>query len=93
MVRFYCAALFQDYLEEIQYWIKQLDEETDRRETEIMNLKVDLEKLNFELSAVKETYESRTAAIEDWLNYKKKKQEKEEEAKRVLQAVIRIQVN
>lgn len=93
MVRFYSDALFQDYLEEIQYWIKQLDEETDRRETEIMNLKVDLEKLNFELSAVQETYESRTAAIEDWLNYKKKKQEKEEEAKRVLQAVIRIQVN
>lgn len=73
--------------------MKHLDDETEKRETEIMNLKMDLEKLNFELSAVRDTYESRTCAIEDWLNYKRIKQEKEAQAERELNAAMRIQVN
>lgn len=80
-------------MDDIQYWMEHLDEETEKREVQIMNLKIDLEKLNFDLAVVRDTYSSRTAAIEDWLVYKKKKEEKEAQVERERQAVIKIQVN
>lgn len=72
--------------------MKQLDDETERRESEMITLKVDLEKVTFDLAVVTDMYESRTAAIEDWLNYKKLKKEKEDQAQRELTAAIKIQV-
>lgn len=73
--------------------MKHLDDETERRETELINLKLDLEKVTFDLAMVRNTYKSRTASIEDWLNYKIKKKEKEEQAAREEQAATKIQVN
>lgn len=79
-------------MEEIQYWIKHLDDETEKREAEVMTLKIDLEKVTFDLSVAQDTYDSRTAAIEDWLAYKKKKEEKDRRAEREKEAAIKIQV-
>lgn len=84
--------MFQDLLEEIDYWMKRLDDETESRETEVLKLKVDLEKITFDLRYTKNKYEERIAAIEDWLKYKNLKQEKEKQEERKIQSAIKIQV-
>lgn len=70
--------LLQDYLDEIQYWMKHYDEETEMRETDMINLKANMEKLGEEHIALKQKYEAHKAEMEDWLAYKKRKKEKEE---------------
>lgn len=85
--------ILKDYLDEIQYWIKHIDDESERRDIQIINLKMDLEKVDFDLLEAKKTYEFRTAAIEDWLAYKKKKEEKEAQEAREQHAALKIQVS
>ncbi|XP_018564720.1 IQ domain-containing protein G-like [Anoplophora glabripennis] len=58
--------------------MRHYDEETERRETEMINLKASLEKLVEDHIELKQTYEARKAEMEDWLIYKKLKQEKED---------------
>ncbi|XP_023026215.2 dynein regulatory complex protein 9 [Leptinotarsa decemlineata] len=94
-----CHLEFMNYIEEsrndlseqIQYWIKHYDEEIERRETEMMNLKSDLEKITDSHAILKETYETRKAEIEDWLEYKRLKKEKEDHIQMEQRAARKIQ--
>lgn len=66
----------QDYLDDIQYWMRHYDEETETRETDMINLKAKMEKLAEDHIALKQKYEAHKAEMEDWLAYKKRKREK-----------------
>ncbi|KAJ8922106.1 hypothetical protein NQ315_004038 [Exocentrus adspersus] len=80
-----------DYLDAIQYWMKHYDEEVERRETEMINLKTDMEKLIEDHALLQQKYDAHKAEIEDWLAYKKKKQEKEELEALQQWAAVKIQ--
>ncbi|CAG9824360.1 unnamed protein product [Phaedon cochleariae] len=80
-----------DSLEGIQYWMKHYDEEIEKRDSDMMNLKIEIEKITEEYARMKDTYELRKAAISDYMEYKRIKKEKEDQEKMECQAATKIQ--
>ncbi|KAJ8948359.1 hypothetical protein NQ318_019344 [Aromia moschata] len=80
-----------DYLDEIQYWMRHYDDETEKREAEMLNLKADIEKLMEDRAALKQKFDSHKAEIDDWVDYKTAKKEKEDRERLELWAAIKIQ--
>ncbi|KAJ8981519.1 hypothetical protein NQ317_011755 [Molorchus minor] len=70
-----------DYLDEIQYWMTHYDDETERRETEMINLKADMENLVEEHAALRKKYDAHKAEIDDWLTYRTDKKAREDREK------------
>ncbi|KAJ8954758.1 hypothetical protein NQ314_007028 [Rhamnusium bicolor] len=81
-----------DFLDEIQYWMKHYDEEIERRESEMITLQNEYEKLIEDHNILKVKYEAHKAEMEDWLEYKRIRREKEEREALELWAAIKIQV-
>lgn len=87
----YFDEMRYDYLEEIQQWMKKYDDETEQREGDILTLRSELEKIGEEKKVAMETYEKRQAEIDDWLRYKKVKEEKELQRQKEIWSAVRIQ--
>ncbi|KAF7279168.1 hypothetical protein GWI33_007579 [Rhynchophorus ferrugineus] len=80
-----------DLLEDIQAWMKRFDEDFEKRENDIISLKPELEKIKEERKAVEERYKERSAAIEDFLEYKRVEAVKAEQRRKEVEAAVRIQ--
>ncbi|KAG5898341.1 hypothetical protein JTB14_034324 [Gonioctena quinquepunctata] len=87
----YIAESKNDYADEIQYWMKHYDEEIEWRETEMLNLKTDLEDITVNHISIKKTYETRIREMEDWEEYKRIKKEKEKQLQLEIWAAMKIQ--
>lgn len=83
---------FQEYLEEIQKWSVAYEEEIERRDMEIYNLKSQREALAERFEALQNEYNLHKEAIDKWLAYKEQKRKEEEERLRLERAAIKIQV-
>ncbi|VEN47912.1 unnamed protein product [Callosobruchus maculatus] len=87
----YVAESKNDYMEEIQYWMKRYDDELDSRENDLITIKANLEKITEDLEKTRNLYAERTAAIADWLEYKRIKKEKEDREALEIWAATKIQ--
>lgn len=87
----YFDEMRNDYLEEIQQWMKKYDDETDQREGDTLTLRSELEKIGEEKKVAMEKYEKRQAEIDDWLRYKQVKEEKEMQRQKEIWCAVRIQ--
>lgn len=72
--------------------MKTYDEEIEKRESQIINIKNDIEKMDGELATVRRTYQTRKAEVASWLEYKEKKRLKEEQRAKEERAAVKIQV-
>lgn len=76
----------------IEKWSAMYEEELERRDMEIYNLKNKREALAEKFMALQAEYEKRKEAIDQWLLYKEKKRKEEEERLRREKAATKIQV-
>ncbi|XP_056631102.1 uncharacterized protein LOC130441436 [Diorhabda sublineata] len=84
-----CHLKFNTYIEEsrndmidqINYWVKYYDDETERRESEMIKMKASLESLTKEHEEVMAEYEKRQEEMAKWKEYKKLRSIKKKRAK------------
>ncbi|RZC40746.1 IQ domain-containing protein G-like, partial [Asbolus verrucosus] len=89
----YIVESQKDYMDEIQNWMDQYETDLENRETDIFNLKMEVEQLIDKQEVMKAEYEERAQAIEQWLEYKRKKQEAEERMALETWAACKIQLS
>ncbi|XP_050304922.1 dynein regulatory complex protein 9-like [Anthonomus grandis grandis] len=80
-----------ELFDEIQFWMKKYDEEFEGKESDTINLRAALEKLTEERRILTEKYEKRKAEIDDWLEYKRIRDEKEAQRLKEIAAATKIQ--
>ncbi|KAH0809928.1 hypothetical protein GEV33_012864 [Tenebrio molitor] len=89
----YITESQQDYIDEIQIWMEQYEVALENKESQIYNMKMEIEKLNDEHERLQIDYDDRTREIEDWLEYKRKKEEEEKLLMLQTWAAMKIQVD
>lgn len=78
--------------QEIQHWMETYEEEIERKELEIYNMKLDRDQMIEKLEDLKVLYEKHAIEIEEYLAYKEEKRIREElfaaqtEASTIIQA-------
>uniref|UniRef100_A0AAR5PMW4 Dynein regulatory complex protein 9 n=1 Tax=Dendroctonus ponderosae TaxID=77166 RepID=A0AAR5PMW4_DENPD len=80
-----------DYLQKIQQWMQKYDEEIEQREGDIIHLRSDLEKITDERKLLCEKYEKQQVEINNWLEYKRIKEENEGQRLREIDAATKIE--
>ncbi|XP_060517849.1 dynein regulatory complex protein 9 [Cylas formicarius] len=80
-----------DYLDDIQYWMKRYDEETEQLEGDMIRLRTDLERITLDRIRMQKEFSKRSDEISDWLEYKDIKRQKEEQELKEISAATKIQ--
>ncbi|CAG9771085.1 unnamed protein product [Ceutorhynchus assimilis] len=80
-----------DAMEEIQQWMKQYDEDTEQLESNIAELKINLDEITEQRIIANEKYAKRQAEIDDWLEYRRIKEAKELQRMKEIKAATKIQ--
>lgn len=75
----------------IDRWSNAYEEEIDRRDIEIYDIKTKREDLAEQFEELQKQYEERQKAIEEWLKYKNQKRKEEAELLKCEIAATRIQ--
>lgn len=83
----------QDMDVETKYWTKLYEQERERRDMELYNLKMAKENLIEELDKLKETTIQHKEQIDAWINLKESRKQAEIQEKKELAASIKIQVS
>jgi hypothetical protein len=73
--------------------MEQYEVALENKESQIYNMKMEIEKLNDEHERLQIDYDDRTREIEDWLEYKRKKEEEEKLLMLQTWAAMKIQVD
>lgn len=85
--------IFKDYLNDIEYWMKQYDNDMDKKDIEMAELKANLEEQQDKFKALTKLYNEHKTFIEEWLEHKRIIKENEDREALENWAATKIQVN
>lgn len=81
----------EDLRNSIQFWMQHYDDEIERREAEIMKLKMYWEELGENHLILIDTYEQHRIDMDNWLQFKEERRLREEYEQLCLWAAIKLQ--
>ncbi|CAH0547574.1 unnamed protein product [Brassicogethes aeneus] len=81
-----------DFIEDMEKWMKTYDEEVERRDQEIITIRGNIDKILVDIQEQKKQFEERQKLIEEWQEYMKIKTEKENREARELWAATTLQI-
>lgn len=83
----------QDYMDDIQKWMKKYDDDIEIKDNEIIVLRDKLEKITEEHGALKDLFEDHRVFIENWSEHRRILKEQYEREQLEIWAATKIQVH